>query len=128
MKLLTLAPPIFAAGAGAAIALSLASVAVAQHAPKGCFLTQDLRSHTIDGKDTIYLNVNGVDTYELKTDQACLAHATSHEPMAVRDFGLGTICHKRDLEVVVRGSHCHIASLTKLSPAEAAAIPKALQP
>jgi hypothetical protein len=114
--------------AGAALALSLATGAAAQHAPKGCFLTQDLRSHTIAGKDTIYLNVNGVDTYELKTDPACLAHATSHEPMVVKDLGLGTICHARDLEVIVRGSHCHIASMTKLTQAAAAAIPKALQP
>jgi hypothetical protein len=96
MKLLTLAPL-----AGAAIALSLASGAVAQHAPKGCFLTQDLRSHTIDGKDTVYLNVNGVDTYQVKTDQVCLAHATTHEAMAVKDFGLGTICRSKDLEIIV---------------------------
>ena len=121
--------PAVAALAGLGIALSLASGAAAQHAPPGCFLTQDLRSHTIAGPDTIYLNVNGVDTYELKTDSVCLAHATSHEPMVVRkDFGLGAICHKQDLEVIVRGSHCHIASMTKLSTAEASAIPKALQP
>jgi hypothetical protein len=124
MKLLTVAPLL----AGLAIALCLACGAVAQHAPPGCFLTQDLRSHTVAGKDTIYLNVNGADTYQLKTDEACLAHATSHEPMVVKDLGLGTICHAHDIEVVVRGSHCHIASLTKLSAAEASAIPKALQP
>ena len=106
----------------------MAGAASAQHAPKGCFLTQDLRSHVVAGKDTIYLNVLGTDTYQLTTDEACLAHATSHEPMVVKDFGLGTICHKQDLEVIVRGSHCHIASITKLSPAEASAIPKALQP
>lgn len=120
--------PILAGLAGAAIALSLATGAAAQHAPKGCFLTEDLRSHTIAGKDTVYLNVNGVDTYEVKTDQACLAHATSHEPMVIKDFGLGTICHPHDLEIIVRGAHCHIASMTKLSEAAAAAIPKALQP
>jgi hypothetical protein len=123
MKLLTVATL-----AGLATALSMGSAAMAQHAPKGCFLTEDLRSHTIAGKDTIYLNVLGTDTYELKTDDACLAHATSHEPMVVRDFGLGTICHRHDLEVIVRGSHCHISSMTKLSQSAAAAIPKALQP
>ena len=120
--------PTVAALAGLAAALSLASGAAAQHAPPGCFLTQDLRSHTVAAKDTVYLNVNGTDTYELKTDEACLAHATSHEPMVVKDFGLGTICHAHDIEVIVRGSHCHIASMTKLSAAEASAIPKALQP
>ncbi|HLZ75090.1 hypothetical protein [Phenylobacterium sp.] len=114
--------------AGAVLVLSLGSGAAAQHAPKGCFLTEDLRSHTIAGKDTIYLNVNGVDTYEVKTDSACLAHATSHEPMVVKDLGLGKICHAHDLEVIVRGSRCHIASMTKLTEAAAAAIPKALQP
>ena len=120
--------PLTATLAGLAAAFALASGAAAQHAPKGCFLTQDLRSHTIGGKDTIYLNVDGVDTYELKTDDVCLAHATSHEPMVVRDLGLGTICHAHDLEVIVRGSRCHITSMTKLTQAAAAAIPKALQP
>lgn len=120
--------PIVASLAGTAVALVLATGAAAQHAPKGCFLTQDLRSHAIAGPDTIYLNVNGVDTYQLKTDSACLAHATTNEPMVVKDLGLGTICHAHDLEVVVRGSHCKIASMTKLSQSAAAAIPKALQP
>jgi hypothetical protein len=120
--------PIVAGLAGTAVALFFATGAAAQHAPNGCFLTQDLRSHTIAGQDTIYLNVNGVDTYEVKTDQACLAHATSHEPMVVKDLGVGTICHARDLEIIVRGSRCHIAGMTKLSQAAAAAIPKALQP
>ncbi len=120
--------PMIAGLAGAAMVLSLASGAVAQHAPKGCFLTQDLRSHTVAGKDTVYLNVNGVDTYEVKTDGVCLAHATTNEPMVVKDLGLGTICHAHDLEIVVRGSHCQISSMTKLTQAAAAAIPKALQP
>ncbi|MGZ6017362.1 MAG: hypothetical protein ACXWKO_01725 [Phenylobacterium sp.] len=119
---------LIAASLASLAGLAMASAAAAQHAPKGCFLTQDLRSHTVGGKDTVYLNVNGVDTYELKTDQACLAHATTNEPMVVRDFGLGTICHAQDIEVIVRGAHCHIASMTKLSQSAAAAIPKALQP
>lgn len=120
--------PLVAGLAGAALALSLATGAAAQHAPKGCFLTQDLRSHTVGGKDTIYLNVDGVDTYEVKTDEACLAHATPHEPIVVRDLGLGTICHAHDLEIIVRGSRCHIAGMTKLTQAAAAALPKAVQP
>jgi hypothetical protein len=114
--------------ASLATALALSSAAMAQHAPKGCFLTEDLRSHTIAGKNTIYLNVLGTDTYEVKTDDVCLAHATSHEPIVIKDLGLGTICHQHDLEIIVRGSHCHISSLTKLSQSSAAAIPKALQP
>ena len=114
--------------ASLATALTLSSAAMAQHAPKGCFLTEDLRRHTIAGKNTIYLNVLGTDTYEVKTDDACLAHATSHEPIVIKDLGLGTICHQHDLEIIVRGSHCHISSLTKLSQSSAAAIPKALQP
>jgi hypothetical protein len=121
MKLLILA-------AAAGLTFASAAGAASNHAPPGCFLTQDLRSHTIDGKDTVYLNVNGTDTYQVKTDPVCLAHATTHEGMTVKDRGLGTICHSNDLEIIVRGAHCHIASLTKLSPAEASALPKALQP
>jgi hypothetical protein len=114
------------AGLASTVALTAAA---APTLPEGCFLTRDLRSHTIgaDGH-TIYLDVKGVDTYQVTTRGSCLATAITTEPMIVRDWGLGQICRPLDLEIIVRGNHCNIASLTRLTSAQASAIPKRLQP
>jgi hypothetical protein len=41
---------------------------------------------------------------------------------------MGRICHKIDLDVGIRGTRCIVKSLTKLTPAEVAALPKKLRP
>lgn len=94
-----------------------------------CFLTRDLRGHTVgtDGH-TLYLGVNGTDIYQVTTSDSCLAHLTGSDPIVMRDRGLGKICHPLDLELSARGARCIISKLTKLTPAEAAALPKRLQP
>jgi hypothetical protein len=59
----------------------------------------------------------------------CLAGATSSDPIILRDqAGMGRICHKLDFDVGVRGTRCIVDSLTKLTPAEAAALPRKLKP
>lgn len=94
-----------------------------------CFLTRDLRGRTLgaDGH-TLYLGVNGVDTYQVTTSDPCLAHATDSDPILVKDFGLGMICRPLDLQIIVRGNRCVIDKLTKLTPEQASALPKRLQP
>jgi hypothetical protein len=119
---------VLASLAGLASAAALA--AGAQPAsPDACFLTRDLRSHTVgaDGH-TLYFDVKGVDTYRATTSNNCLAAAITSEPVILRDWGRGQICRPLDLEVIVRGAHCTISSLTRLTPAQAAALPKRLQP
>ena len=107
-----------------------ALAATAAPAPRdGCFLTRDLRSHTVDAANhAIYLDVKGVETYQVTTRDNCLATAITTEGITVRDWGLGQICRPLDLEIIVRGNHCNIASLTRLTPAQASALPKRLQP
>jgi hypothetical protein len=116
----------------AALGLSITAQAAAAAQPASqdsCFLTHDLRGHTVgtDGH-TLYFNVNGVDTYQVTTSDPCAAHATGSDPVILKDRGLGKICHPLDLELTVRGNHCIIEKLTKLTPAEASALPKRLQP
>lgn len=123
MKRLVLATAVLAVA-------GLASAAAAGPASEDhCFLTRDLRGHTVgtDGH-TLYLGVNGVDTYQVTTSDACAAHATGSDPIVIKDRGLGKICRPLDLEIVVRGNHCVIDKLTRLTPQEANALPKRLQP
>lgn len=132
MKLL-----ILAGVAGAAMTFGAAFGAAAQPharttapaaAPHSCFLMRNLRNHIIADPTTVYLNVDGVDIYRVKTDKACMAGAISTEPMAIQSFGSGQICTRQDLEIVVRGNHCVIDSVSKMTPAEVAAIPPRLRP
>ncbi len=116
--------------AGSVLTLGAAVGASAQPASQDpCFLTRNLRGHTVgtDG-NTLYFNVDGRDTYKVTTTNSCLAHATASDTLLVRDRGLGKICHPMDLEVIVRGNHCIIGKLTRMTPEEASALPKKLQP
>jgi hypothetical protein len=129
---------ILAGVAGAAAALGAAFGAAAQPhaqtaasasaAPHSCFLMRNLRNHIVADPTTVYLDVDGTDIYRVKTDKACLAGAISTEPMAIQSFGSGQICTRQDLEIVVRGNHCVIDSVSKMTPAEVAAIPPRLRP
>jgi hypothetical protein len=128
---------ILAGVAGAAAAFGAASGAAAQpHAQSAasapaahsCFLMRNLRNHIVADPTTVYLDVDGTDIYRVKTDKACLAGAISTEPMAIQSFGSGQICTRQDVEIVVRGNHCVIDSISKMTPAEVAAIPRRLRP
>jgi hypothetical protein len=116
--------------ATAALAAAPAFVASARPASQdACFLTRDLRGHTVgtDGH-TLYFDVNGTAIYRVTTTDGCLAGLTGSDPLVLRDRGLGKICNPLDLEIRARGNQCIIGSLTRLSPAEAQALPKRLQP
>lgn len=125
--------PILAGVAGALMAFGAAAQPHARASapastPHSCFLMRNLRNHIIADPTTIYLNVDGTDIYRVKTDKACLAGAISTEPMAIQSFGSGQICTRQDLEIVVRGAHCIIDSISKMTPAEVATIPRRLRP
>ena len=114
---------------GALVSAS-APAAAAHHASQdNCFLTHDLRGHTVgpDGH-TLYFDVNGTSTYRVSTTNNCLTGLTGSDPIVLRDRGAGRICHPLDLDIRARGNQCIIAEVTRLSPAEAQALPKHLQP
>jgi hypothetical protein len=115
---------------GATGALLIALPAAAQ--PKGensCFWTRDLRNHTVGGEHILYFDVGGRAVYRVDTSDNCLAGATSSDPIVmVNRGGSGQICNKMDLDISVRGARCIVSSMTKLTPAEAAALPKKMKP
>lgn len=106
-----------------------ASAATAPTAKDQCILTRLLQGHTVgDDGHTLYLGVNGTEVYQVTTSGPCLAHLTGSDPIVIRDQGLGKICKPLDLEIVARGTQCGIDKLTKLTPEQASALPKRLQP
>jgi hypothetical protein len=114
----------------AGLACAGALTAVAKPASQdACFLTRDLRGHTIgpDGH-TLYFDVNGTAVYRVTTASSCLAALTGSDPIVLHDRGLGRICRPIDLDIRARGVQCIVSSLTRLTPAEAQALPKRLQP
>ena len=113
-------------GAASAIAMALPAQA-RDDAP--CFLTRDMRNHTVGDDHTLYFDVGGRSVYRAVMSNACLAGAVSSDTIILRDrVGMGRICHKLDLDVGVRGARCIVQSLTKLTPAEVAALPKGMKP
>lgn len=95
----------------------------------GCFLTRDMRNHTVGSDHTLYFDVGGRSVWRAEMTNNCLAGAVSSDPIVLRERGgMGRICHKMDLDVGVGGARCIVGSLTKLTPAEAAALPKKVRP
>jgi len=127
MTRMTLAAKSALACAGA---LLLALPAAAQ--PNGgpdCFLTRDIRNHTVAGDHTMYIDVNGRAVYRVDMSNNCLAAVTSSDPYVLKDRGgMGRICHKLDFDISVHGTRCIVDNMTRLTPAQVAALPRGVRP
>ena len=111
------------------VAAGSAAAQPADKAGDSCFLTRYLRGHTVgDDGHTLYFNVDGKWTYRVKTSGPCLAAVTASDPIVLRDRGQGRICKPIDLDLAVRGTRCIVNEITRLTPAEASALPKRQQP
>jgi hypothetical protein len=120
------------AAVAAATAFSVAAHPdAAQSASSGgkCFWTRDLRNHTVGDSHTLYFDVGGRDVYRVTTSDACLAGVTSSDPIVMLDrASTGRICDKLDWDISVRGAHCIVSGMSRLTAAEAAALPKHVKP
>jgi hypothetical protein len=116
-------------GAGLASASAQAAAPVENPAGGKCFYMRDLRNHTTAPPRTLYLGVNGVFTYRLDMANDCLANQTTSDPIVIKTFGGSrTVCKPVDLEISGVAGHCYVSRMVRLSPQEAAALPKRLQP
>ncbi|MBS0334097.1 MAG: hypothetical protein JSS35_15115 [Proteobacteria bacterium] len=115
------------AGALALIATATAAGA-APAAGQQCLRTQWLRNHTVGDDHTLYFDYNGRDVYRVTSSSNCAAAATSSDPIVLKDRGQGMLCSPIDWDVSIRGSHCIITGVTKLTPAEVAALPNGKRP
>lgn len=123
------APPPAAIAVVPAPAYGVPAVAVAP----ACFYTRDIRNHTVADEHTLYLNVSNRAVYRVDLSGACLAGATSSDPIVMREPpGSTTVCRPIDLDVGVNiggaTNHCIVSNITPLSPAEIAALPPKLRP
>lgn len=137
--------PFLALGCAAllgACASPYAGTAVAPHgadaaasAPAGgCFRMSDIRAHRIADPRTLYVDVRGQETWRLEMSGACLAGASRQETLITESVGgSGIICRPIDLNLKVRlgagmVSPCIVSTMTRLTPAEVAALPPDLRP
>jgi hypothetical protein len=117
------------AGLAATMAFgAMAYAAQASAAEDSCLRPEWLRNHTVGDDHTLYFDYNGTATYRLTMSGACLAAVTSSDPIVLRNRGQGLICKPIDWDVSARGTRCIVTSVTKLTPAEAAALPKGKRP
>lgn len=124
--------------AAAAFALSagLAASATAQPASgHACFQSRDMRNHTVGDDHTLYVKVGMHDVWRIGMTNACLAGAISSDPIITRSPpGATTICKPIDMDVsIVKGgggikTPCIVGSVMKLTPQEAAALPRRVRP
>jgi hypothetical protein len=124
------------AAAVAALTAGLALAAAAQPASdRACFQTRDMRNHTVGDDHTLYVKVGQRDVYRIGMTNSCLAGAMSSDPIIMRSPpGSTTVCKPIDLDISITrgGGHintpCIVGSLMKLTPQEAAALPRKVRP
>jgi hypothetical protein len=98
-----------------------------------CFMTREIRNHTVGDRNTLYLNVGGRDTWRVTMSNNCLSASTGYDPLVIRNFtGSTDICRPLDLDIGVNTgdftSHCIVSGISKMSPAEVAALPAKVRP
>jgi hypothetical protein len=127
-----------AALSAALLAASAANAAPAAKAepsrPAGppCFRLNELGGHKIAGPDTLYYSVRRKEVYKFTFSGSCLAGVTSSDPLVLEPLGASSqICKPMDLNLGVGGPmsrRCIIKSIERLTPEQAAALPKKLKP
>jgi hypothetical protein len=124
-----------AAAAGSVPAQAQPEAPRAEQRPNQCFQTTEFRSWRAPDPSTIYVRVRVSDVYELKLTGSC-PFITSGDAFLVTKFrGSSSVCDANDwdLKVAQNGPGsipvpCIVRSMRRLSPQEAAAIPKKARP
>ena len=73
----------FALAAACALAVGLPAAAAPASEPgdmPGCFLTRDIRNHTVGDDRTMFIDVGGRSVYRIAMSNNCLAGSTSTDP------------------------------------------------
>ena len=95
-----------------------------------CIIDRDLGNHTVVDQNTLIWDAVGRSKglYRVTMKNGCLRSAVSSDPLSIRQIGGEKICAPKDLVLTARSGYCDIASIVKLTPQEAAALPKRLRP
>jgi hypothetical protein len=100
--------------------------------PQSCFYVTQWRGWKAPSPDVLYLGVNGRDVYKVEL-AAGPAMPWSGVELISKTRGSGSVCTALDLDLSVTDGHGYrealiAKSITKLTPAEAAAIPPRFRP
>jgi hypothetical protein len=102
-----------------------------------CFRTRDMENHTVGGPKTLYVKVRPHKVYRIEMTNSCLAGKTGSDPLILKPTVASTmICSSLDLDISVSSgpppagfaTPCLISGISRLTPAEVAAIPKKKRP
>lgn len=123
---------------GAIAAILMLSAGAAQAAdvakPKtsrACFLTRDVNGWSAADDKTVYIRVGVKDIYRLDLFGTC-PDINWNWSIALESHGSSWICSPLDATIIAKSpigpQRCPVSKVTKLSPAEAAALPKKHRP
>lgn len=120
------------AAASAAPAATPAAAPAPAATKTPCFRLADLGGHKIAASDTLYYSVRHKEVYKFTFSGSCLAGVTDSDPLVLEPLGASSqICKPMDLNLGVAGPvsrRCIIKSIERLTPEQAAALPKKLKP
>jgi hypothetical protein len=120
------------AAAPAVSAAAPATQADPARASTPCFRLSDLGGHKIASSDSLYYSVRRKEVYKFTFSGSCLAGVTNSDPLVLEPLGASSqICKPMDLNLGVGGPmsrRCIIKSIERLTPEQAAALPKKLKP
>lgn len=130
----------------AVAAFTLAGAAVAQGQPvpagtepgpeaakpeRACFFNRDVRGFAAPDDKTLYLRVRSKDIYRLDLKGRC-PDLDWETKIGLDSRGSSSICAPIDVQVRVRGpigvTRCPVSEITRLTPEEAAALPRKSRP
>ncbi len=125
--------PILALASVLGLAAATESHAQQSHAADQCFFTCDIQNYLAPDDHTLYLRVRNNAIYRIDLINACPEMPMNIGHIALQTVaGSGTICHAIDLDLKVSSNGtstaCLIKSLHRLTPEEAAALPKEDRP
>ena len=125
--------PVAAVVVPAVPAAAVAPVAMGDN----CFRTSDIVSHQIGDDHTLYIRTRGNGIWRLDMSGACLAAASSDDPLVMREPpGVPYACRAVDLDISIRkggamsgiNTPCIVNNLTRLTAAEIDALPPRVRP
>jgi hypothetical protein len=103
-----------------------------------CFFTRDIVGHTIGDDHTLYIKTRDDAVYRVEMSGACLAGHSVDDPLIMREPpGVQYVCRAVDLDISIGNAGlppsvgvgafrtpCIASSLSRLTPAQVAALPK----
>jgi hypothetical protein len=131
---MTLIPRLAAGAALAALTLAVGlPTADAQPSgpaggPSSCFYLNQVDQVRADGDRTIYARVSGRRYYRIDLQSACPGLEGNSTPPVMSAEPTGQVCGPMNLNIRVEGSMCTPRSITPLTDADVAALPKSVRP